>query len=147
MRFVLDASVAVKWYLFEDHSEDARALLNAATEFSVPDFFYAEVANVFWKRLRRNEITRGDAASYYRLLEEVPLAVHDSKALAADALALAADNTATVYDHLYLSLALRDGRPLVTADRVFYEMVVEGPHAPSIVWVRDARVIASRQRH
>ena len=144
-RLVLDASVAVKWYLHEDHSADARAVLDGRTEFSVPDFFYAEVANVFWKRVRRKEITSARAAILFGMLSEVPIEIHETKPLTAGALDLAAASGVTVYDHLYLCLALREGLPLVTADRVFYDAVDAGEHHRSIVWVADAPSLLSRR--
>ncbi|MEH2024315.1 type II toxin-antitoxin system VapC family toxin [Nostoc sp.] len=52
-RYVLDASVAIKWFVLEVHSDKARRLLTSNYTFLVPDFFFAEVANVLWKRVRR----------------------------------------------------------------------------------------------
>lgn len=58
--FVVDASVAVKWVVAEIHFESARRLLERDYSLLVPDFFFAEVANVFWKRVRRGEDSADD---------------------------------------------------------------------------------------
>ena len=45
--WVIDASVAAKWLLPEDGSDQASALLGDA--LLVPDLLFAELANIFWK--------------------------------------------------------------------------------------------------
>ncbi|WGV26287.1 type II toxin-antitoxin system VapC family toxin [Halotia branconii] len=54
-RYILDASIAIKWFVPEVHSDAARRLLASNHTFFVPDFFFAEIANVLWKRVRRGE--------------------------------------------------------------------------------------------
>jgi predicted nucleic acid-binding protein len=54
LRSVLDASVAVKVFVPETHSAAARELLTRFTredeaELVVPNLFFVECANVFWK--------------------------------------------------------------------------------------------------
>ncbi len=50
---VVDASVAVKLYLAEPLAAEAAALfallVDPANVFHVPDLFYIECANIFWK--------------------------------------------------------------------------------------------------
>jgi predicted nucleic acid-binding protein len=45
----------LKWFLPEVHSDAARALLDPAHEFVVPDLLFPEVANAIWKKARRSE--------------------------------------------------------------------------------------------
>jgi predicted nucleic acid-binding protein len=52
---VVDASVAVKWFVKEDGHEAALGLL-AHAHLSAPDLVFAETANVLWKKLRRNRL-------------------------------------------------------------------------------------------
>ena len=56
VRVTVDASVAVKWFLAEDHREEARHLLAPRIERYVPDLLPVECANVIWKKARRREI-------------------------------------------------------------------------------------------
>jgi predicted nucleic acid-binding protein len=73
-RYVLDASVAAKWYFEEEHSAQAAKLLaDERFELVAPDFIYVEVAAVAWKRATRNEIDRDKAESIVRELSAVPL--------------------------------------------------------------------------
>lgn len=56
-KFVVDVNVAVKWVLPEIHSDAANRLLNDQYELLVPDFFFPEIGNILWKRVRRGETT------------------------------------------------------------------------------------------
>lgn len=47
-----DASVVVKWFVPEIHSDKARRLLNAPHEYVAPDLPFAETANTIWKKIR-----------------------------------------------------------------------------------------------
>jgi len=74
---VLDASVAAKWVLpaeGETLVEQARKLLeryvNGEIRFVVPDLFWAETANIFWKASRQGRCTRPDAQAALASLEQ-----------------------------------------------------------------------------
>lgn len=54
---VVDASIVVKWFLPEIHSASALRVAESDRTFISPDLLGAEVANVFWKKLRRGEVT------------------------------------------------------------------------------------------
>ena len=53
--FVVDASVVVKWFVPEVHSDAARRLLTLSHEYFAPDLLFAETANTIWKKIRRGE--------------------------------------------------------------------------------------------
>ena len=48
--FVVDASVVVKWFVPEIHSDAARRLLTLPHQYLAPDLLLAETANTIWKR-------------------------------------------------------------------------------------------------
>jgi len=58
---VVDASVAVKWFLPEPDAEPAVALLRAGHRLIAPDLLWIEVASVLWKVVRRGSLTAGPA--------------------------------------------------------------------------------------
>jgi predicted nucleic acid-binding protein len=67
---VLDASVAVKWFLpasGEPLRNEALGLMrryaNGEIRFVVPDLFRAETANILWKAVRQRRITIKEAES------------------------------------------------------------------------------------
>ena len=115
MKLVVDASVAAKWLAPEPDSPQAAGLLTA--ELIAPDLLYAEVANILWKKQLRGEMDSTTAQVGARWLLQVPLQVHDSASLLADALAMALQLQHPAYDCFYLALAQRLDAPLVTADR------------------------------
>ena len=82
---VIDASVAIKWYVPEEHRDQAIRLLNLAAsgemEFHIPDLMYCEAGNILWKKVRLGELTGREAAGIAAALLEVPKTVHPSTAL------------------------------------------------------------------
>ena len=136
-RVVVDASVAVKWFLPEDLSTEARRLLATEYELLAPDLLWAELGNVLWKKHRRREIDRPTALELLRNFSRVPLEFHSTEQWAAAALELAIEHGVTVYDGLYLALAAGTGCRLVTADRRLQE-ACHGAALPSLVdWVGE----------
>jgi predicted nucleic acid-binding protein len=115
MKWVVDASVAAKWLAPEPDSPWAEALLD--DELIVPDLLFAEVANILWKKQLRGDMDIAATQMGARWLLQVPLEVHDSAGLLADALDLALQLRHPAYDCFYLALAQRVDAPLVTADR------------------------------
>jgi predicted nucleic acid-binding protein len=55
---VVDASVAVKWFLPEIHWEAAWRLRDSQIALQVPAFFELEFGNVLCKKVRRGELSR-----------------------------------------------------------------------------------------
>ena len=120
---VVDASVAAKWFLptaNEPLSAEAAALLarHAAgrLQFFAPDLLWPEVGNVLWKAVRQRRMTSKSALDAIRSLETLRIAVHPSLPVLQDAFEIARAFDRTVYDSLYVAVALVTGSPLVTAD-------------------------------
>jgi len=138
-RFVVDASVAVKWFLDENESAEARLLLARDYRLTAPDLVFAEAANILWKRVRRKEMTPTQAQSVQLGLFDIPIDVFEIAALTSDALRLAAETNATVYDCMYLALALRNGFLLVTADQRLCRRLADGPYGAPVVPLAEFR--------
>ena len=52
MPYVIDASVAVKWYLAEVHQPEAIIVLDSDEILMAPDLLLSEVGNIIWKKVR-----------------------------------------------------------------------------------------------
>ncbi|HVG07663.1 MAG TPA: type II toxin-antitoxin system VapC family toxin, partial [Thermoanaerobaculia bacterium] len=65
-RIVVDASVAIKWFLPEQHSLQALRLLEGGRELVAPDLIWAEIGNVLWKRWRQGELADENARTILR---------------------------------------------------------------------------------
>ena len=82
-------------------------------------------------------MTRTEAAAILDGLDRTSLEVHSGRAFVATALDLALSLGPTVYDALYLALAISRHCPLVTADERFYRAVRSTALAAHVVWVDD----------
>ncbi|MEA2694640.1 MAG: hypothetical protein QOJ16_4027 [Acidobacteriota bacterium] len=136
-RCVVDASVAVKWFVPEVHSEEALRLLSAGRELLAPDLLPAEFGNILWKKTRRGEIGVPKAVEILRALAEIPLHVSSSSRLLESAYLLAEKFQRTVYDSLYLALAILEECPMVTADLRLVHALAGTSLAGRTVWVAD----------
>lgn len=134
---VVDASVAVKLYLTEPLAAEAVALFSLladpANRFHVPDPFYIECANIFWKYVRRGVYTAVNLAGDLGVLRSMPLAQTPTYDLAVDSLALAVTHSISAYDASYVALAQRLGLPLITADRRLEQKLVRT--GLGVVWL------------
>jgi predicted nucleic acid-binding protein len=138
-RVVVDASVAVKWFLPEELSTEARRLLSTEHELLAPDLLWAELGNVLWKKQRRREIDPATTRELLRDFSRVPLEFHPAARWADPALALAIRHGVTVYDGLYLALAAGSGCRLVTADRRLRETCDVGALHGLVEWLGEIR--------
>jgi predicted nucleic acid-binding protein len=134
---VVDASVAMKWFVPEELSTESRQLLTTGYELLAPDLIWVELGNVLWKKNRRRELDERTASRLLRDFSQVPIEFHASEHWAEGALELAIRYGVTVYDALYLALAAGNGCRLVTADQRLHRACQGGPLAQVLSWVRD----------
>ena len=114
--FVVDASTVVKWFVPEIHSEAARRLLELPHEYIAPDLLFAETANTIWKKVRRKELTTDEGYHLVADIGRIGVETVSCRALAEDAHALAYATGRTVYDSMYVALAIRLNTRSITAD-------------------------------
>ena len=119
--FVLDASMTLAW-CFEDEgtpfTESVFDQLRAGSDCVVPAIWPSEVANGVRQAERRGRITPERANDFLLMLLAQPISVVDpsSEQTFQAVLDLARDQQLTVYDAMYLDLALREGLPLASLD-------------------------------
>ena len=123
--FVVDASVAVKWYVPEEHSEIALLLLDDNFSRIVPRLFFSEFGNILWKKFTRAEISREDVTDAATSLRFAGLKPMPDELLMDEAIRLACDFGHPVYDCLYLALADSLDTAMVTADQKFANKVAD----------------------
>jgi predicted nucleic acid-binding protein len=119
---VVDASVGVKLYLPEELSDVAESLFDVQRKgsrkrFFVPDIFYPECANIFWKYVRRSQIPADHARKSLGNLQSLSLLSISNDDLLLNTLELALEYGITAYDASYAALAQELGLPFITADR------------------------------
>jgi predicted nucleic acid-binding protein len=138
-RVVVDSSVAVKWFVPEELSIEARRLLIATYELVAPDLLWAEMGNVLRKKHRRGEIDEDTAVRLLRDFSRIPIQFHAAERWAEAALELGIRHGVTVYDALYLALAAGNECRLVTADRRLFETCRQRSTGDLVLWVGQTR--------
>jgi predicted nucleic acid-binding protein len=126
---VVDASVALKWYVGEVDSDAARAIFAGEQDVIAPELVVAEISNASWKLLRRGEI---DRTQHVRIAEEIGEMISrlvPLRQLAPRAAILASDLDHPAYDCFYLALSEAEDAPLITADRRLIAKVAGTPFA------------------
>jgi predicted nucleic acid-binding protein len=118
MKVVVDASVAVKWFVAEDEGQvrAARRLLLASCELLAPGLLLTEVANVMWKKLRLGQVTREQGDTVAAAVRGFFAHVEPDDRLVEPAWRLAAEHDHPVYDCVYVALAMRMDARLATLD-------------------------------
>ena len=140
--FVVDTSVALKWYLPEPGRAEALAYMAAGLDRHAPDLLPIEGAHALLKRARSSDpavrLTIAEVLLVAEALRDsAPIAYHPCGPLLGSATTLALEIGASVYDGLFLALAiLLDGR-VVTADRKFFDKILASPHHDRGRWFMD----------
>ena len=121
--YILDASVAAKWFLPAAQEPLASEALELLREFShgrskllVPDLFWPEFGNVLWKAVRGGRISQKAAQASIVAASQADLDTRPSAPLLPNAFDIAVTLDRTVCDAIYVALAVTTGAPLVTAD-------------------------------
>jgi len=122
---VLDASVILKWFIEENDSEKARAILNRYIKgdfiIVVPDFLLYEVANVlkYSGAFSEKEVTEAITSLYdleIKIISSLPDVIKTM-------IKLSFQKGITSYDAIYLALAMELQVPLITADVRLYHKI------------------------
>lgn len=113
---VLDASVAVAWFLPEPHADFAAGLVGAGIDLTAPDLIVPEVANALVKAFRRGAISQARVAAAVQQMANGIVQLHASAAMLSDAADLACRFRCSAYDATYIELARRRAAAIVTDD-------------------------------
>lgn len=124
----MDASLALKWVVEEEHTPEAWSLLDGwrkeGTDVLAPSLFFYEIANALTKRMRRGEFTLDQTAGRMRLLAAAGPTLWSDLALHLRAIEFVHRfGFSSAYDAHYLALAEVQGCELWTADRRLWNTV------------------------
>lgn len=113
---VVDASVLAKLFSAEAHSDEARRIVADAAEVWVPAHAMAELGEILLRKIGLGEMTDEQCklamTAAGRLVRTMPL-----RDLMLPALDIARELGISVYDALYVSLALHHSEAVVTWDK------------------------------
>ena len=123
--YVIDASVASRFLLVEDLSDEAGSLLegflNGSLDLEAPELVVYEVGNTLWKSAKQGLITANEATqkfSYFLKLriDSIKLNEEDHR----EVLQWSLEDKATYYDSAYVKASEKAKATLLTADDVLY---------------------------
>jgi predicted nucleic acid-binding protein len=122
-RFVLDASIAIAWFLDDPippQAIRAGAMIRSGEKALVPPLWHLEMANSFAMAKRRRLITDAELEEYLGQLTELtaePIETDSALIGVRGALAAARKFRLSAYDAVYLETARAHGLPLASLDR------------------------------
>lgn len=119
MKWVIDASVALKWFIRESESQtaSARHLLKEGNVRISSELIVAEVSNTVWKKLNQGLITAKQAEEIVNIFPRFFTELIPLSRTYPNAWRLACELNYPVYDCFYVAIAIDHGSPLVTADQ------------------------------
>jgi predicted nucleic acid-binding protein len=133
--FIVDASVAVKWYVKEQVRDKALRLredfVSDLIELEAPSLLLYEVGNA----LRHHPAsTLSDCAGSVRQLRNLGIIFHELDDTLGDmAASIAFQDQVTFYDAVYLALAKRLEAKLITADKKLCDRLGEQSRSQTVL--------------
>ena len=128
---VLDASAAIEAVLGRSQALEIVEYLEHADRVTVPDLYFAEIANALWKYVRNGDLLLEDAQTMLSIATSLPDDVLPARELATEALATATAFDHPVYDALYAVTARREGAAVCTLDQRLARLL-EAMRVPNI---------------
>lgn len=120
---VVDTSVVAKWFLIETNCAEASTVLLDGVRGDVglhaPSYLLLELDSVLTKRVGGGFVAREMAERIRKEASRTPIRFHGIDSLREHAFALAVETRQSVYDCLFLALAISLNASMVTADLRF----------------------------
>lgn len=121
MPLVLDASIALAWYLPGQGNDYAAAvyerLSSGEDQASAPLLWRIELASVLLRSHRRGDVSETHALQALADAEQLPIALFDVQLNATEIFRLGKRYRLSGYDAIYLELARRLNLPIASVDR------------------------------
>jgi predicted nucleic acid-binding protein len=117
LKVIVDTNV-VAYYLLatEPFVEEVRAFWHRRLDLAAPTVWEAEVSNVLWMAARKGVIDNHTALRRLALAARLGIRSVPTRRLWRGALTRALNSNIAAYDTLFVELAVRERKPLVTFD-------------------------------
>jgi predicted nucleic acid-binding protein len=113
---VIDASVAVKWFIAEDRSAEAQRILSADADLIAPTSILYEIFHALWDGARTGRLPANRLSELADVVPTPFALLVPMEQLYAAAAAIAQSQALAIYDCAYVALAQREHAELITAD-------------------------------
>jgi len=117
---VLDASILIQTIVREKYTDTTLKLVSMLKAIYVPSLILYEIGNALVILTHKNLITKEDAIRKFKSVSSIPT-LNIKEITLSKAIDIAIELQITLYDATYLTLALEEDAPLITADRDLYE--------------------------
>lgn len=132
---VVDASVAVKWFVPEPGSAEADALIASGLSRAAPEHIAVEVGQALLRHHRAGRITLDHVRTSLRGLQEL-VRTSPTPWLLDDAVSISATCSCSIYDALYVAAAEVWDCHLVTADAKLRSKLANSPWKGRVLLLR-----------
>jgi predicted nucleic acid-binding protein len=122
---VIDASIAVKWVVEEEGTQEA-LILRRRAKLVAPELLTTECANILWKKCQRDELSKAEAFLAAKLLQAADIEFLPTRHLLEAATRIAVELDHPAYDCVYLALASECDCRFVTANEHFVRKLDAG---------------------
>jgi len=133
--WVLDTSVALKWFFDEEYSQEAMIYLENPSQLFAPNYMLIEFDNVVAKNVRIGDLDPGPARLMRDAIRQLPIQYRDVFKLVNSAFEIALQTRRALYDCFFLALAEELDERLLTADRRFYDGIPAGHFKQRLAWI------------
>lgn len=116
---VIDACVAIKWFLPEENYKKAGEILSSQNRLLAPDLFQIEMDSIISKKVRQRLIETDDAYRIYEEIRNFPIQTIPYSLICKLALDLSVALPITQYDACYLAVAIEYDEKVISADMRF----------------------------
>jgi predicted nucleic acid-binding protein len=113
---VIDASVAVKWFVNEDRAAEAQVFLTLDSDLLAPTSILYEIFHALWDKARLGLLPANRLPEFAQVIAAPFSALTPMEHLYAAAAGMAQLERLPIYDCAYVALAQREHAELVTAD-------------------------------
>ena len=137
--FVVEPSVAVKWFVPEVHSREAVRLLEGSRTLIATDLMAARAGGIVAVKCRLGELTPEEGRLVAEALMSVPFALYRTPALMLPALDISVALALPLPDCLNLALAVLHDCRLVTAKPSVMDAVGGTGFSMHVKWVGDVK--------
>jgi len=134
LKVVVDTNV-VAYYLLatEPFVEEVRGFWHRPLDLAAPALWEAEMSNVLWMAVRTGVIDKRVALQRLGMAARLGIRSVATRRLWRGALTRAMNSTIAAYDTLFVELAVRERRPLVTFDAKLLATFPEVAVRPNLV--------------
>ena len=139
VRFVIDASVALKWQ-FKDESETEASIqmlidfIEGKISLFSPTLFIYEVVSAIHIAVSRNRIAKDEGIEIIRDILGIGVVLTDFSGLEEKTLHMAKTYRRSAYDCAYLALAQKEGCDFYTGDKRLFNAMIKSK-LPFVKWI------------